>query len=484
MKKIIVIINLLIFMVGSAYSAMYYCDFEGSNGIGTKDSPFNTIANAMSSMIKGDTLYCRGTTNAEQSCSKGVEIYGNDRDWLNYEGGNNRAEISNSGGNGITLSSSADNTKIDGFNISSPTENGIRGNGAREVEVSNNIIINTGGTWIYLAPQTNQNCRRWLIHNNSYNGSGLVNPESGYGVTIFWSQGQDCDSTKIYNNDLKNCAEDAIRLVGKEIHIYGNYIYKWGTAFAEGDQGILVFGNSNIDTYNIYIYNNIIAEGIGDGIQFYASGEYMAGEFYVQNNSFYNIHKGTEGAGGHAIANIGIGSATKCVITNNIIRNCGNELSNPGSNDNSVDMRFWNAGSQVFFYNNIIQNDNRTEVIQIYDNFNSGDSDRMFTVSEAEAQFVHADNNAQVIPGWVDITPEDDIDDYKPSSPTANGAAVSKYPGKFQYSETSQKGINEYLYPTDFNGQKRQSFGNWDMGALRYNSDSLPPIPPKGFRKL
>jgi hypothetical protein len=66
------------------------------------------------------------------------------------------------------------------------------------------------------------------------------------------------------------------------------------------------------------------------------------------------------------------------------------------------------------------------------------------------------------------MTPEDDVNDFRLTFSTANGAAGSLYPGENLYAATPQVGINKYLFPDDYDGNPRQPTGNWDMGAFVY----------------
>lgn len=470
MKKFLLVL-ILILVPTFALAADYYCDFEGANGDGTQGSPFNSIANAMASMSASDNLYCRGTTTSEQNCSKGVYIYGNDSTWLAYGGGNNQATINASSNDGIKFTTDADNAKIDGFIISTSARYGILSE-ATAVEMSNNTITDVGDCWIYLNPEHGDN-RNTLIHDNSCDTSGVVHVENGYGITMFnEGGGKDANGTKIYNNSLKNAGESALRLTCSDIHIYGNYIYKWGQP--NGDDNAAQIGAGDGETCdNFYFYNNIIhGGGVGDGngLQFYVLGSGSFGEIYIQNNAFADI-KGTASDKGWAISGLARYGTTKTVVKNNIFYNCGSYVgSDPSQTTDLTTLKIHNSGlANLFLEDNIIMNDSYSETIRIM-NETSGDADQHFTIAEAETEIGDAggtaSNNVAVVPGWVDVTPGDDPDSFKLTSSTANGGVAGSYPGDNCYSATRQEGTNEYTYPDDYEGTTRQTSGGWDMGAF------------------
>lgn len=461
MKKIIAFIGFFIFMAAPVYCADYYCDFEGSNGSGTQVSPFNSIANAMSSMSGGDNLYCRGTATSAQTVSKGVNIYGNDAAWLAYGGGNNQATVNNSSSFGVKLTEAADNAILDGFIISNPRTHGIDCY-ASGAEIRNNDISDCGHVGIYIQ-DNGQDCTNVSIHDNIIDTTGDVSPDDGYGILhVNNNSAYDVGNITIYRNIFKNIGEEAIRFTGENATAYSNYFYKWGLT-SPGDNAIQMHVNSWMSLSNCYVYNNII-NGAGTthgcGISLWIVSGGSISEMYVQNNSIYGtVEYGSEGYG---IKNMGLWP-TYWYVKNNIVYECADESA---SGSIGAIRMYWDYEDRVYFHNNIIYNTGYTKIISIF----GCPSGQWHSVSSAEGVLSNASNNAQVQPGWVDTTPEDDVNDFKLSSSTANGAAGSSYPGENLY----------HRFRDDFYGNERQSSGNWDMGAIRVGGDAIPPNPPNG----
>lgn len=321
----------------------------GSNGV----EYFHSVANGISLYTTTDpnldTFAWNNNTYGVTFRSSGsyidvsnLEIKGGNSYGIYLDGVSNwnitNCKVGDLSGTGIYILGASDNIVIDNVEVDSkydidwsnlPTGSGTaRGcsdgieikAGSNNVEIKNSLIKDWVHTSLQIEPTTiGDRVYDVSVHDNEFSSAVLVK-NSGYG-RAFGLSGYFEDS-EIYNNYFHDIAVQN-QLSGSRNHFHHNIIDKVLNSHMKAGENIgvgLILANYNIHIVDNIIENNIILNTEGEGIVIYSIN--------------------------YDVAN---GDVTGNIIRNNIIYNCGVDISNVG-------LQLHEDESGQGIYNNLVQN--------------------------------------------------------------------------------------------------------------------------------
>ncbi len=281
-------------------AATYYVDSAGNDAnSGTITAPFRSTTKGVSMLSAGDTLYVRAGTYSSFTVSRS----GTATSPITISGYNNEFPTI-SGGIGIRLSG-VSYVKVQGFEVTGATGNGIKRMGGVVIQNGNNNTIENcrihdnnidspNGIKVEGASSNNR-----LIYNTVYSNGG---PDGGSGIRFYnptstQSTGNEIGWNTVYNNIGTVGNSDGISVVDRIVYtnIHDNVVY------GNGDDGIDVWNTQ----YNTIVNNKSYSHVIGDGNGFKLGGydaNGIGGNNTIRNNhAFSNKYNGfdSNGSGGN-----------------------------------------------------------------------------------------------------------------------------------------------------------------------------------------
>lgn len=356
--SIILFLVFLLFPAGSspvlAEGNVYYVAKNGSDyNPGTKDSPWQTIEKATTSLEPGDTVYIRGGIYSEQVIIYNSGTPGNFIKYCAYPG--ESVVIDGSGidwgydWESLVALSGQSYIWLSGLNVVNSRWFGIGdcpdGEGCDNIVLENCSTNNTRSSGIafgnasYLTIEGNKvaracsspsqeaismsNVDHFCIRNNSVTDSAREGIDAKQG----------CTNGKIYNNEVRNCGNgDYVARPGIYIDAFSKQVHNievFNNQVAGCPQGICVAAEMGGVLKNINIHHNVISDclwGLSMGDWEYGYSHIME-DIYFTNNIVYNAEDG-----GIRLQNK---SARNVVVKNNTF-NCSNPIAYISVNRNEL----------------------------------------------------------------------------------------------------------------------------------------------------
>jgi hypothetical protein len=341
LKKLGLLLTICLFttLIGSTQTARYYVSTTGSNtNNGQISTPFQTIGQAITTAVNGDTIVVNPGTYRETIDFAGKRIVLTSTYMFNQDTNliaSTKLDLQDAGVNGGVFSS-IDNynfKKIYGFTLYNAPKIAI--NAIRNITIERSVLRDNGygnstdNVLLFLLASAFSNQQSVLkdcdIYNNRNNFLIINYDRNSVG------RASEVINTKIHHNTLgANADGTAIRLGDGPINIINTLIYKNKFGYA-----IDYVGNPNYSTVKVNF--TTISNNIGSGVLIYpGSGTFRI----VFSNSIFAYNSGRQFTINHSGNNIYSGSSINW--RNNIIAGgyAGMSISNP--NTAYVDLAFTN----------------------------------------------------------------------------------------------------------------------------------------------
>lgn len=237
----------------SLAASVYVDGTSGSNaGAGTEASPYKTITKALTAIVGGDTIACKGivsdsfTFPVAKSGSAGapttITNWGDDTCIVD---GGGAAQV-------IQIANSASYLTINNLNITNGAEYGLMngyGNSASNITITNNTIYGitaaSNDIFMYLNGASDS-----VVSGNTVFGAG--NDTDQFGIWLNNSPGIIAEKNKVYNFSaaaitMDNNSNNSI--------IKNNLVYNIGGYSGVDRAGIYVLDSHDVNVYNNSLYN-------------------------------------------------------------------------------------------------------------------------------------------------------------------------------------------------------------------------------------
>jgi len=199
---------------GNIQKYIFVDNSVATNGDGTPSNPFDNLNDAAAATTEGSTIFVRKGDSTTTKQNTGIFLNQEDmrfigsgvnlltRNGVLVESATTKPAITNSGGDAVTIQKK--NIEVAGFNISSPSVDGVYDIDFDKANIHDNIVTNAGNIGIHMFYTQNENFNA-TISNNTVTGSSL------YGLKLRTVNSANLSAT-LDNNISNSNTKDGIKL--------------------------------------------------------------------------------------------------------------------------------------------------------------------------------------------------------------------------------------------------------------------------------